>query len=52
MRRQTKHSLGHLVFVRPARRTLFRLKQAEDRAHILEGYKIALDNLDDFVRVI
>jgi DNA gyrase subunit A len=34
------------------RRTQFRLKEAEDRAHILEGYKIALDNLDDFVRVI
>ena len=34
------------------RRTQFRLKQAEDRAHILEGYKIALDNLDDFVRII
>ena len=34
------------------RRTQFRLRKAEDRAHILEGYKIALDNLDDFVRVI
>jgi len=34
------------------RRTQYRLRQAEDRAHILEGYKIALDNLDDFVRVI
>ena len=34
------------------RRTQFRLREAEDRAHILEGYKIALDNLDDFVRVI
>jgi DNA gyrase subunit A len=34
------------------RRTQFRLRQAEDRAHVLEGYKIALDNLDDFVRVI
>src|SRR3954470_14259048 len=34
------------------RRTRFRLKEAEDRAHILEGYKIALDNLDDFVRII
>ena len=34
------------------RRTRFRLRQAEDRAHILEGYKIALDNLDDFVRII
>jgi DNA gyrase subunit A len=34
------------------RRTRFRLKEAEDRAHILEGYIIALDNLDDFVRII
>jgi DNA gyrase subunit A len=34
------------------RRTQFRLKQALDRAHILEGYIIALDNLDDFVRII
>jgi len=34
------------------RRTRFRLRQAEDRAHILEGYKIAVDNLDDFVRII
>jgi DNA gyrase subunit A len=34
------------------RRTKFRLRQAEDRAHVLEGYKVALDNLDDFVRLI
>ena len=34
------------------RRTQFRLRKAEDRAHILEGYKIALDNLDDFVKII
>lgn len=34
------------------RRTQFRLRKAEDRLHILEGYKIALDNLDDFVRII
>jgi DNA gyrase subunit A len=34
------------------RRTKYRLKQAEDRAHILEGYIIALDNLDDFVKII
>lgn len=34
------------------RRTQFQLRKAEDRAHILEGYKIALDNLDDFVRTI
>ncbi|HTL67133.1 MAG TPA: DNA gyrase subunit A [Lacunisphaera sp.] len=34
------------------RRTEFRLRQAEARAHILEGYIIALDNLDDFVKII
>ena len=34
------------------RRTNFRLRKAEDRAHILEGFKIALDNLDEFVRII
>ncbi len=34
------------------RRTQYLLKKAEDRAHILEGYKIALSNLDDFVKII
>ena len=34
------------------RRTQFRLQKAEARAHILEGYRIALDNLDDFVKII
>jgi DNA gyrase subunit A len=34
------------------RRTQFDLKKAEDRAHILEGLKIALDNLDAVVSLI
>ncbi len=34
------------------RRTQFLLRKAEDRAHILEGYKLALNNLDDFVKII
>lgn len=34
------------------RRTRFELQKAEDRAHILEGYRIALDNMDDFVKII
>ena len=34
------------------RRTKFLLRKVEDRAHILEGYKIALNNLDDFVKII
>ncbi len=34
------------------RRTAFELRQAEDRAHILEGLKIALENLDDIIQLI
>lgn len=34
------------------RRTRFRLRKAEARAHILEGFKIAYNNLDDFVHII
>ncbi|MDN5819383.1 MAG: DNA gyrase subunit A [bacterium] len=34
------------------RRTEFELKKAQDRAHILEGYKIALDNIDEVIKII
>jgi DNA gyrase subunit A len=34
------------------RRTMFELKKAEARAHILEGLKIALDNLDEVIQTI
>ena len=34
------------------RRTKFDLEKAEARVHILEGYKIALDNIDDFIKII
>ncbi len=34
------------------RRTKFDLDAAEKRAHILEGYKIALDNIDEVVQII
>ncbi len=34
------------------RRTRFELDKAEKRVHILEGYKIALDNIDDFIKII
>ena len=34
------------------RRTVFLLKKAREREHILEGYKIALDNLDTVIRII
>lgn len=34
------------------RRTEFELKKAKERAHILEGLKIALDNIDEVIKVI
>jgi len=34
------------------RRTEFDLKQAEAKAHILEGLKIALDNIDEVIKII
>ena len=39
----------HVVVVR---RTKFELKEAEARAHILEGLKIALDNIDAVIKII
>ena len=34
------------------RRTIFDLKKAEARAHILEGLKIALENLDEVITIV
>ena len=34
------------------RRTEFELRKAQERAHILEGYKIALDHIDEVIRII
>ena len=34
------------------RRTQFELDKAEKRVHILEGFKIALDNLDEVIKII
>jgi len=34
------------------RRTEFELRKAQERAHILEGYKIALDHIDEVIKVI
>jgi DNA gyrase subunit A len=34
------------------RRTQFELRKAEERAHILEGYVIALDNIDEVIKII
>lgn len=34
------------------RRTEFELRKAKERAHILEGYKIALDHIDEVIKII
>ncbi len=34
------------------RRTEFELRKAKERAHILEGYKIALDHIDEVIKTI
>jgi DNA gyrase subunit A len=46
-----KHFVDHRHDV-VVRRTKFELAEAEKRAHILEGYLIALDNLDEVIALI
>jgi DNA gyrase subunit A len=45
------HYIAHQLEV-IERRSRFRLKKAEDRAHIVEGLLIALDNIDEVVKII
>jgi len=46
-----KHYINHQIDV-IVRRTKFDLAEDEKRAHILEGLKIALDNIDEVVEII
>jgi DNA gyrase subunit A len=46
-----KHFLRHRKDV-VLRRTRYELRKAEERAHILEGLKIALDHLDEIIALI
>ncbi len=45
-----EHIKHRMVVVR--RRTEFELRKAKERAHILEGLKIALDHIDEVIKVI
>lgn len=50
-----KQILEHFILHRKVviyRRTAFELKKAEEKAHLLEGLKIAISNLDDVVELI
>ena len=50
-----KEILNHFIEFRHeivVRRTTFELKEAEARAHLLEGLKIALDNIEEVIKII
>lgn len=51
IKRLMEHYIDHCREV-IRRRTAFRLRKAEEKAHILEGLTIALDNLDDVIKLI
>ena len=51
LKEMVQHYIAHRQEV-VVRRTQFDLAEAERRAHILEGYKIALDNIDEIVALI
>ena len=51
LKRCMQHFLNHRMDVL-IRRTKFELDAAERRAHILEGYIIALDNIDEVIETI
>jgi DNA gyrase subunit A len=51
LKRLLSHFLQHRRDV-VLRRTRFELRKAEERAHILEGLKVALDHLDEIIALI
>jgi DNA gyrase subunit A len=51
LKEMMQHFINHRLDV-IVRRTKFELEQAEKRAHILEGYIIALDNIDEVIKLI
>jgi len=51
LRQLLEHFLEHRKTV-VRRRTEFDLAKAKDRAHILEGFRIALDNIDKVIEII
>ncbi|MCD6525523.1 MAG: DNA gyrase subunit A [Desulfuromonas sp.] len=51
LREVLDHFLDHRKEI-VTRRCVFELKKAEARAHILEGLKVALDNLDELIQII
>ncbi len=46
-----EHFIAHRRIV-VTRRTRYDLRKAEERAHLLEGYRIALDNIDEVIEIV
>lgn len=51
LKQMLNHYIDHQEIV-VTRRTKYDLAKAEERAHIVEGLKIAVDNIDEVVRII
>ncbi|MFB6226786.1 MAG: DNA gyrase subunit A [bacterium] len=51
LKEMIKHYISHRIEV-IRRRTEYRLQKAKDRAHLLEGYRIAIANIDEVVEII
>jgi DNA gyrase subunit A len=50
-----KQLLEHFIVHRKdviTRRTTYDLRKAQERAHLLEGYRIALDNIDEVIAIV
>jgi DNA gyrase subunit A len=51
LREMLKHFIAHRREV-VTRRTRFDLRKAQERAHLLEGFRIALDNIDEVIEIV
>ncbi len=51
LREMLNHFIAHRKTV-VTRRTRYDLRKAEERAHLLEGFRIALDNIDEVIKII
>jgi DNA gyrase subunit A len=51
LREMLNHFIAHRKVV-VTRRTRYDLRKAEERAHLLEGFRIALDNIDEVIRIV
>ena len=51
LKEMLQHYIDHQVDV-ITRRTIYDLRKAKERAHILEGMKIAIDNIDEVIAII